>query len=390
MIDFSSDPFDLKHISILSSELRYFTKDTESYQQEIIDKARLQSPHCNDFVQHLLSRYKNKHAIRVFFAPTMFSTIIRVCDACEDDEIRCFYLDLFRLISPSLETPIRFEFWSMRAIDECLRMHMKQEDVDEISRMTLSLKRIPIAFIVEKYLNSRPKQLVEYAINSTYIYSNYDKPADPERIIPNPEVYDKLIHALYRICNHLARVVKLGLQRVYMDLSWEAVNAQEGTSFSESFITWLKWACTRAVYLGKRERNDGYPSWCFAPFSMDVCTTQENTSQLGELYDFVCDILAEDRDKEITIKLQPYYGNEVIPDKYAFAPIFTDDPRYDPKIDEIAASYTGHTVAKIDFMHVCQRLFWDAGVGVYVNDKKESIVIPAGKGIEKYQLIRKV
>ena len=108
------------------------------------------------------------------------------------------------------------------------------------------------------------------------------------------------------------------------------------------------------------------------------------------MYDFVCDILAEDRDREITIKLQPYYGNEVIPDKYAFAPIFTDDPRYDPKIDEIAASYTGHTVAKIDFMHVCQRLFWDAGVGVYVNDKKESIVIPAGKGIEKYQLIRKV
>lgn len=173
-------------------------------------------------------------------------------------------------------------------------------------------------------------------------------------------------------------------------MDWEAVNAQEGTSFSQSFITWLKWACTRAVYIGTRERNDGYPSWCFAPFSMDVCADKENTSQLSALYDFVCDILALDREKDVTVQLKPYYGEDVIPDKYAYAPMFTDDPRYDPKIDEIAASYVGHTVAKTDFMHVCQRLFWDSGAGVYVDDKKECMIIPAGKGFEKYQLIRKV
>ena len=37
MIDFSKDPFDFAHISILSDQLLFFTKDTESYQPEIIE-----------------------------------------------------------------------------------------------------------------------------------------------------------------------------------------------------------------------------------------------------------------------------------------------------------------------------------------------------------------
>ena len=390
MIDFSKDPFNLTHISILSDQLRFFTKETESYQQKIIEIARQRSSHCNDFVQHLLSRFKNKHATRVMFSPTMFGTIIRTCNAYDDTEICDYYLEMFKLITPSLETPIRFEYWSMRTVDELLRIHMKAEDVEEISKLMLSLKRIPIAFIVDKYLKERPKEIWNYVVNSTHIYLGSTLPLNIGGPVPEPEVCEKVVRALYRVCNKLSRIVRRDLQRVYMDMDWEAVNSQEGTSFSQSFVTWLKWACTRAVYIGQRERNDGFPSWCFAPFSMDVCEEKEKTSQLSALYDLICDVLAKDREKDITVQLKPYYGEDVIPDKYAYAPMFTDDPRYDPKIDEIAASYVGNTVAKTDFLHVCQRLFWGAGAGVYVNEKKECMVIPAGNGMEKYQLIRKV
>ena len=390
MIDFSKDPFDFAHISILSDQLLFFTKDTESYQPEIIEAARHTSSHCYDFVQHVLGKYKNKQATRVMFTPTMFSTIIRVCEADNDTEIRDFYIEMFKLITPSLETPLRFEYWSMRTVDNLLRIHMKAEDVDEISKLMLSLKRIPVAFIVDKYLKERPKELLNYAANHTHIYLGSKAPLNIGGPVPDPIMCDKVVRALYRVCNKLSYIVRRDLQRIYLDMDWEAVNAQEGTSFSQSFITWLKWACTHAVYIGTRVRNDGYPSWCFAPFSMDVCAEEEKTAQLGALYNYVCDILALDREKDVTVQLKPFYGEDVIPDKYAYAPIFTDDPRYDPKIDGIAASYTGNFVAETDFMHVCQRLFWDAGAGVYVSFKKECIIIPAGKGYEKYQLIREV
>lgn len=390
MIDFSNDPFDLAHISILSSDLRYFTEETESCKDDIIALAKQRSSHCSDFVEHILNRYEDEVATRILFSPTLFNIIIRACRVFKDDEIRSFYLDAYKSILPTLETPIGFDHSSKRAIDTCLKAHIKPEGVNEISRMMLELKRIPVAFILQKYLESKPKPLMEYTVKSTYIYTNNDKPLNVDGAVPSPDDYDKLIHALYRICNKLRSSVRLGMQRIYMALSWEAINAQEGTSFSQSFITWLKWAAAWANYLGTRERNDGYPSWCFAPFSMDVCTRDEMTSQLGALYDFICDVLGEERESDVSVRLQPYYGEDVLPDKIVYAPMFTDDPDYDPEIDELAASYTGHIVAKTDFMNTCQRLILEAEAGLYVDAENECVVIPAGKAIEKYQLLRKV
>ena len=391
MLDFSKDPFDLHHISIISNQLNYLTKDAESLLDTIIESAAQKSSHCQDFVQHVLSRCKIKNAVRALFSPTLFSTIIRVCEANDDLEIRGFYQEMFKLVTPFLETPIHFDYWSERTIDELMRIRMKADDIDEISKLMYSLNRIPIAFIVDKYIKGRPKEIWNYITCSTHIYTNSSCPLNIGGPVQNPEICDKVVKTLYRICNKLSRIVKRDLQRIYADLDWEAVNAQEGAAFTQSFITWLKWACAHFMYLGTRERNDGYPSWCFAPFSMDVCEEKEFTCRLGAFYDDVCDILSMDRDKDVSVQLKLYYDEDVIPDKYAFPAVYTDDSRYDPKIDEIAASFVGrHTVAKVDFLHVCQRLFWGAGAGVYENVRKECLIIPAGKGIEKYAMIRKV
>ena len=114
------------------------------------------------------------------------------------------------------------------------------------------------------------------------------------------------------------------------------------------------------------------------------------TSHLGALYDFICDVLGEDRESDVRVRLQPYYGEDVLPDKIVYAPMFTDDPDYDPETDELAASYTGHIVAKTDFMNTCQRLILEAEAGLFVDTENECIVIPAGKAIKKYELLRKV
>ena len=159
MIDFSNDPFDLAHISILSSDLRYFTDETESCKDDIIALAKQRSSHCSDFVEHILDRYEDEVATRILFSPTLFNIIIRTCRVFKDEEIRSFYLDAYKSILPTLETPIGFDHSSKRAIDTCLKAHIKPEGVNEISRMMLELKRIPVAFILQKYLESKPKPM---------------------------------------------------------------------------------------------------------------------------------------------------------------------------------------------------------------------------------------
>ena len=390
MIDYSSNPFGLSKTCIFGREMMYFTDGTEDIKDEIINAAKTESQECTDFVEYLLTLFDNEYSVRCMFSATVFNKVVHTCKAEGEDKLLAFYLRVYRMVIPTMREQYRFDFWSNRVIDTCFRLHMNAEDVGEIGNLMLSLQRIPVAFIVDKYLKSRPKKILEYINQSTFIYDNSNLVVDADATVTDPVTCDKLVHSLYRICNQLRHFVKHRYQRSFMDLSWEAVNAQEGTSFSESFINWLKWAAARAQYMGTRERNDGYPSWCFAPFSMDVCIDDEISTGLGELYDFVCDVLGMDRENDVTIRLQPYFKEDVLPDDVVYPPIFTDDPRYDPEKDNEPLPYTGHVVSRSDFFRVCQRLIFAANVGAYINEEDAAIVIPAGKAIEKYELLRKV
>jgi hypothetical protein len=41
-------------------------------------------------------------------------------------------------------------------------------------------------------------------------------------------------------------------------------------------------------------------------------------------------------------------------------------------------------------MRVCQRLIIATNANAFINEEGDSVVIPAGEAIEKYQLLRKV
>lgn len=390
MIDFSSNPFSFSKTYIFGRDRMYFTEETESKREEIVKAANSESKYCADFIEYLFDYFDNEESVSCIFSAPIFNKIVHTCVLSGEDELLSFYLKAYQIVIPTLREQYRFDYWLKRTVDTCFRLHMNAEDVGEIGNLMLSLQRMPVAFIVDKYLKSRPKKIVEYVNQSTFIYSDNSQKVDPDAEIEDPETCDKLVHTLYRICNQLRHVVMARDRRTLMNMSWESINAQEGTSFSESFINWLKWATARAKFLGTRERNDGNPSWCFAPYSMDVCSEDEISSGLGALYDYVCDVLGMDRENDVVIRLQPYYNEDVLPDDIVYPPIFTDDPRYDPEKDNEPLPYTGHVVSKSDFLQVCQRLFFAANVGAFINDDEDSIVIPAGKAIEKYQLLRKV
>ena len=357
MIDLSTNPFDLNHLSVAKLEGMRFTDESESLKEKILEIAGQRSSHCLEFAEYMLKKTRKSRAVKYMFTPSVFSSIARACNNAGDYEILNFYLETYQLVTPTLEEPIRYEYWSERAIDICFRNHIKAEFVNEIAVKMTSLKRIPAALIVDRYLKSKPARLQEYVSASTFIYPNNNKELNISGGVDNQDLYDTLIRALYRICNQLRRVCRFQMQREYMELSWEAINAQEETTFTPCFITWLKWAAVDAKYMGNRERNDGYPSWCFAPFSMDVCSEKEKSPGLDSLYDFICDVLGEDRKNKVQIRLQAYHDS-----------ILTDS----------------------DFYHICHRLVSSMIPGIRVDKTNDCIIVPAGKGIEKYRLIRKV
>ena len=357
MIDFSSNPFDLTHISLAKLEGMRFTDESESLKDEILELARHRSVHCLEFAEYMIKKPRKSRAVRYMFTPSVFSSIARACKKWGDEEILNYYLDAYYLVTPTLEDPFLYDRWAARVIDLCLRNHIKPDAVNEIAVKMMILKRIPVAYIVDKYLKGKPLELQEYVANSTYIYAEGTKEHNVSGAVDDQKSYDKLIRALYRICNQLRSLCRFQMQREYMELSWEAINAQEGTSFTPCFISWLKWAAVNAKFVGNRERNDGYPSWCFAPFSMDVCSEKEKSPGLDSLYDYICDVLGEGREKKVQVRLQSYHDGFPV---------------------------------EADFYHVCQRLVSSMIPGIYVDKTNDCIVIPAGKGIEQYRLIRQV
>jgi hypothetical protein len=390
MIDFSSNPFGFSNTYIFGRDRMYFTEESESKKTDIVKAANAESQYCTDFINYLFDYFDTEDPVSCVFSAPVFNKIVHACNVLREEELLSFYIKAYQMVLSTMRELYRFDYTSKGVIDTCFRLHMNAEDVGEIGNLMLSLQRIPVAFIVDKYLKSRPHKIVEYIDQSTFIYANNSRDVDADAIVNDPETCDKLIHSLYRICNQLRRFVRHRYQRSFMDLSWESVNAQERTSFSESFINWLKWAAANARYMGTRERNDGFPSWCFAPFSMDVCIDDEISSGLGAFYDQVCDVLGKDREKDVIIRLQSYYNEDVLPDDVVYPPIFTDDPRYDPAKDNEPRQYTGHVVSESDYMRVCQRLIIATNANAFINEEGDSVVIPAGEAIEKYQLLRKV
>ena len=389
MIVFSSYLFGFSNTYIFGRDRMDFTEESESKKAEIIKVAKAESQYCLDFINYLFDYFDEEPVSCIFSAP-IFNKIVHACNSLGEQELLSFYLRVYKIVVPTMREMRFFDYVSKQTIDSCFRLHMNAEDVGEIGKLMLSLKRIPVAFIVEKYLKSRPKKILEYVNQSTFIYNNSSLLVDVDATVVDQDACGLLVRSLYRICNQLKHFVYRQYQRSFIDLSWESVNAEEGTSFSESFINWLKWATAQAQYIGTRERNDGYPSWCFAPFSMDVCSKDEITSGLCELYDMVCDVLGMERENDVTIGLQQFYKEDVLPDDVVYRPIFTDDPRYDPSKDNEPLPYTGHVVSKSNFFRLCQRLVFAANANAYIKEEDECIVIPAGKAVEKYGLIRKV
>lgn len=110
---------------------------------------------------------------------------------------------------------------------------------------------------------------------------------------------------------------------------------------------------------------------------MDVCIDEEISSGLGAFYEQVCDYFGMVRKKDVIIRLQSYYNDDVLPDD-------------NPAIGKGQWQYTGHVVSESEYMRVCQRLIVAANACAYINAVGDSVVIPAGKAIKKYQLLRKV
>ena len=53
---------------------------------------------------------------------------------------------------------------------------------------------------------------------------------------------------------------------------------------------------------------------------MDVCIDDGISSGLGAFYDQVCDVLGKDREKDVIIRLQSYYNEDVLPDDVVYPP----------------------------------------------------------------------
>ena len=401
MIDFSApDPFGLEGKVFPFIDLNVFSDEVEFLKPQIITEAQKESEHCVAFVEYIFGFIDEDICVGAMFSATVFSAIIRECNRADDSVIKDFYLRMFQLVTPMLWGMSFFEHQFGRTMDIFKRNKILPEDIPVIKSSIESLKRIPVALIVDRYLKAKPKQMRDYIRSSTFIYDTPDQEVDLSGSRIDPEMYEKLISSLYRICNQLRQLARTVNRRSYRNLSWEAINAQEGTSFSQSFITWLKWATTEAKYFGTRERNDGCPSWCFAPYSMDVCYDKEDMTGIGDLYDHVVDILGSDRQQEIRIPLADYYYGHVQPDEIMYQPLF-EEANEGEDTDDCNSGQEGSfgikeedrpawldSISETDFILLCQRIITEIGCKLTIDEKM--IVLPPGKGLEKYRLIRKV
>ena len=401
MIDFSApDPLGLEGKVFPFNDLNVFSDEVEFLKPEILAEAQKESEHCIAFVEYIFGFIDEDICVGAMFSATVFSAIIKACNRTDDSVIKNFYLRMFQLVTPMLWEMHFFEHQLERTMDIFKRNKILPEDNPVIKSSIESLKRIPVALIIDRYLKAKPKQMRDYIRSSTFIYNTPDQEVDLSGSRIEPEMYEKLISSLYRICNQLKYPARTVNRRSYRNLSWEAINAQEGTSFSQSFITWLKWATTEAKYFGSRERNDGCPSWCFAPYSMDVCYDKEDMTGIGDLYDRLADILGSDHEQEIRIPLTDYYYGHVQPDGIMYQPLFEeateDEDTEDCNLDEEGSFEIKEedrpacldSISETDFVLLCQRIIAEIGCELTIEDN--TIVIPPGKGIEKYRLIRRV
>lgn len=401
MIDFSApDPLRLEGKVFPFNDLNSISDEVESLKPQIIAEARKESDHCAAFVDYVFDLIDEDISVGALFSATVFSAIIKACNSADDLVIRDFYLRMYQLITPMLWEMNFFNHHLERTMNIFRSNKILPKDVPVIKTAIETLQRIPVALIVDRYLKAKPKQIRDYIKSSTFIYYSPDQEVDLPGSRIDPEIYEKLIGSLYRICNQLRNQARTVNRRSYRNLSWEAINAQEGTSFSQAFITWLKWATTGAKYFGTRERNDGYPSWCFAQYSMDVCYDKEDLTGIGDLYDRLVDLLGSDREQEIRIPLADYYYGHVQPDEVMYQPLFeeaTDDEDTEGsdseeegliEINEEDRSIWLDSISETDFVLLCQRIIAEIGCELTIDEKM--IILPAGKGIEKYRLIRKV
>ena len=401
MIDFSApDPFGLEGKVFPFIDLNVFSDEVEFLKPQIIAEAQKESEHCVAFVEYVFDFIDEDICVGAMFSATVFSAIIKACNRADDSVIKDFYLRMFQLVTPKLWEMGYFEHQRERTMDIFKRNKILPEDIPVIKSAIESLKRIPVALIVDRYLNAKPKQMRDYIWSSTYIYDTPDQEVDLSGSRIDPEMYEKLIGSLYRICNQLRHQARTVNRRSYRNLSWEAINAQEGTSFSQAFITWLKWATTDAKYIGTRERNDGCPSWCFAPYSMDVCYDKEELTGIGDLYDHLLDLLGSDREQEIRIPLVDYFYGHVQPDEIMYQPLFEEADEEENtygynsendgpiEINEEDRPAWLDAISETDFVLLCQRIISEIDCGLTIDEKM--IVLPPGKGIEKFRLIRKV
>ena len=400
MIDFSAqDPFGLEGKVFPFTDLNIISAEVESLKPQIIAEARKESEHCVAFVDYVFDLIDEDISVGAMFSATVFSAIIKACNSASDTVIKDFYLRMYQLVTPMLWRISFFEHRLERTMEIFKRNKILPEDVPVIKSAIESLQRIPVALIVDRYLKAKPKQIRDYIRSSTFIYDSPNQEADLSGARIDSALYEKLIGSLYRICNQLRHQARTVNRRTYRNLSWEAINAQEGTSFSQAFLTWLKWATTEANYLGTRERKDGFPSWCFAPYSMDVCYEKEALTGIGDLYDRLIDLLGSDREKEMKIPLADYYNGHVQPDDVIYQPIFkeADDEDTDGsnpedegpiEISEEDRPAWLDSISETDFILLCQRIIAEIGCKLTIDENM--IVLPPGKGIEKYRLIRKV
>ena len=132
---------------------------------------------------------------------------------------------------------------------------------------------------------------------------------------------------------------------------------------------------------------------------MDVCYEKEALTGIGDLYDRLIDLLGSDREKEMKIPLADYYNGHVQPDDVIYQPIFkeADDEDTDGsnpedegpiEISEEDRPAWLDSISETDFILLCQRIIAEIGCKLTIDENM--IVLPPGKGIEKYRLIRKV
>ena len=112
------------------------------------------------------------------------------------------------------------------------------------------------------------------------------------------------------------------------------------------------------------------------------------------------DLLGSDREQEIKIPLADYYYGHVQSDEIMYQPLFEDagkegdtngcDSEDDGpiEINEEDRPAWLDSISETDFVLLCQRIIAEIGCGVTMGENM--IVLPLGKGIEKYRLIRKV